>query len=439
MKPIERNELEAMRAAYLTDDTNRIVRNALKDNDVEKISLSLQAEQNNPFIFSHDIKTMKACNQMKSGRCWIFSAMNVLREMIAKKYQIEDFELSQNFIAYYDKLEKVNWLLNCLIEEKDAPLSDRTNEWLLTNGISDGGQWDMLVSVVKKYGICPKTAMPETYTSSHTQKMNTLINKRIRKFAIDIRKTNDTEEMETLRNNVLEECHRLINDCFGVVPETFDFEYRDKDSKYHRVSNLTPLSFYKDYLAEDLDQYVVIINAPTEDKPFHKMYSVKYIGNVVDGNPIRYLNLPMDEFKAAVIRQLKDEKPVWFGCDCSKDGERTKGLWDDQAYDYAHTFGMNLEMSKAEMLDARESAMNHAMVLTGVNLVDEKSTRWKIENSWGEDVAQKGYYTCSDTWFDLYVYECAIHKDYLTKEQVDLLNGEVNVKDPWDPFGTLAD
>ena len=436
MEAITKQDLAQMRETYLGDDTNRIVRNALTMNDVAAISKVREAMDGNPDLFSLEIETMKVTNQMRSGRCWIFSALNLLREMIGKKYGIREFELSQNYIAFYDKIEKANWFMNCVIQEKDQPIDSRKFQWLLDTCISDGGQWDMVVSLIKKYGICQKNAMGETFTSSHTAKMNQLLNQRLRRFALDVRKT---EDIDQLRRETLEECYRLIADCYGVPPVTFTFEYRDQDKEYHAHPGLTPAEFYENYLAEDLDEYAVIINAPTEDKPFHKMYSVKYIGNVVSGNEIRYLNLPMDEFKEAIIAQMKDGFPVWFGCDAGKDADKEAGLWDDCQYDYSHTFGMKLDMTKAEMLDSRQSAMNHAMIITGVNLVDGKPTRWKIENSWGDKMAHKGYFICSDTWFEKYVYEAAVRKKYLSNANQEILKEDVTVLEPWDPFGTLAD
>ena len=442
MKPIEFEQLNQMREAYIKDAKARVVRNALTKNDIGTISCDFDAGRDNPNIFSIDIKTMKVTNQLSSGRCWIFSALNVMRELIAKKYQIEEFELSQNYVAFYDKLEKVNFFLESTLAEIDAPIESETMRYLLEVAIGDGGQWDMLVSLIKKYGLCPKSAMPETYQSSHTHQMNSVLNTRLRKFVIDSRKLvkeGKKDEIDALKETCLKECYGLICSCFGLPPKSFTFEYRDKDGKHHAEYDVTPLDFYHDYLDIDLDDYVGIINGPTEDKPFHKMYTVKYLGNVVDGNTVSFLNLPMDEFKEAILKQMKDGELVWFGCDCGKDGDRKTGLWDDKQYAYEDTFDMQLDMTKAEMLDSRHSAMNHAMVFTGVNLVDDKPTRWKIENSWGEEVANNGYYICSDTWFDRYVYEAVVHKKYLTPKQEEALKQEPIVLNPWDPFGSLAD
>lgn len=438
MKEITKEELVNMREAYLSDNKARVVRNALTKNDISTISRDFTALCDNPSVFSIDLKTMPVTNQMQSGRCWIFSAMNVLREMIAKKYNIKEFELSQNYIAFYDKLEKANWFMDCVIAEKDSDFNSPEMRYLLESAVGDGGQWNMLVSIVKKYGICPKTAMPETYQSSHTGNMNRILNRRLRKFACDIRKMND-EEMQAYRTKTTKEIYGLIASCFGLPPVSFTFEYVDKDDVHHAEYDVTPLDFYHNYLGEDLDDYVNIINGPTADKPFYKQYSVKYLGNVVNGNPISLVNLPMEDFKAAILAQLKDGYPVWFGCDCGADGDREAGLWDDQAFAYGDTFDMDLDMDKAEMLDFRQSAMNHAMVFTGVNLVNGKPTRWKIENSWGDKVANKGYYTCSDTWFDKYMYAAAVNRKYLSEKALAALQEEAVELEPWDPFGTLAD
>ncbi len=442
MESIKAVDLARMEKTYRANEKARIIRNALTCNDISKIAVVQESKAANPNLFSVDIKTMKATNQLRSGRCWIFSAMNVLREIIARKYKIEEFELSQNYIAFYDKLEKANWFMECIMQELDSPIGSETNRWLLENGIGDGGQWDMLVSLVKKYGICPKTAYPESYQAGSTGRMNQLLNQRLKRFALDARKLHaegNDKQIKAVRSKALSECYGLICDCFGVPPKSFTFEYYDSRKKYHAVNDVTPAEFYEKYLAEDLDNYVVIINAPTDDKPYYKTYTVKYIGNVVAGNPVRYLNLPMNEFKNAVIAQMKDGSPVWFGCDCSKDGDRETGLWDDMQFDFENTFDMKLDMTKAEMLDARFSAMNHAMVLTGVNLSGRKPARWKIENSWGDKSGIQGYYICSDTWFDRYVFEAAVNKKYLTAEQQKMLRQEPAVLDPWDPFGTLAD
>lgn len=444
MKAISSEELAKLSVDYLADAKARVVRNALTVNDLGGISRVFDATAANPDYFSINIKTLPVTNQMASGRCWLFASLNVLREIIVKKYKIDgQFELSQNYMAFYDKLEKANFFLEAALAELETPFEDETVRYLMQTAVGDGGQWDMFVSLVKKYGICPKTAMPETYQSSHTRAMNGLLNKRLRKFAADAKRMHAEGAKLTAirkeRDKALKEVYSLICSCFGVPPQKFTFEFYDKKGEYHAFRDVTPQEFYEKYLNVDLDDYVGIINGPTKDKPFHKMYTVKYLGNVVDGNPISFLNLPMEDFKEAILKQMKAGEPVWFGCDCGKEGDREKGLWDDQLFDYESTFDMDLSFTKEDMLDARESAMNHAMVLTGVNLVDDKPTRWKIENSWGDKTANKGYYICSDTWFDKYVFEAVVNKKYLSAADKKVLKQKPIELRPWDPFGSLAD
>ena len=440
---ISHKQLDLLAKEYAKNEKARVVRNALTENGIGTISKRFEAKVDNPNLFSIDIKTLPVNDQMHSGRCWIFSSMSILREMYAEKYNIKDqFELSQNYLAFYDKLEKINYFLEAVINEKDTPLDNEVMRYLLQTAIGDGGQWDMMVALVKKYGLCPKTAMPETYQSSHTFPMNGIINRRLRKFTADLKhlKKKDDKSINNLKEECLKELYGLLCSCFGVPPKSFTFEYYDKKGKYHAYRNVTPIEFYEDYLKINLDDYVGIINGPTDDKPYYQTYTVKYLGNVAGtSNKVFFLNLPLDDFKSLILKQLKNNEIVWFGCDCSKDGDRQLGLWDDKSYDYENTFDINLVMSKADMLDTRQSAMNHAMVFTGVNLINNKPNRWKIENSWGDKVANKGYYICSDSWFDAYVFEAVVHKKYLNKKQLQALNRKPKVLDPWDPFGSLAD
>ena len=441
MKSVSLSEISTLRSGYESDTKARVVRNALTKNDVGTISRVFEAEVAHPNIFSIENDKLPVTNQKASGRCWIFSSMNVLREKIAKKYNMKDFELSQNYIAFYDKLEKANWFMECTLQELDSPLNSETMRFLLQCPVGDGGQWNMIQSLVKKYGICPKTAMPETYQSSHTGKMNQILNRRLRKFVVDSRVAHTAGgDVQAVKEQALKEIYGLLASCFGLPPKEFTFEYYDANHKAHAEYHVTPLEFYEKYLGEDLDDYINCINGPTADKPFHEVFTVKYLGNVVDGNPISLLNLPMEELKEAIVKQLKDGELVWFGCDCGPDSDRETGLWDDQQYDYEGTFDMDLSMSKAEMLDLGQSAMNHAMVITGVNFDENgKPNRWKIENSWGDASANKGFFLCSDSWFDKYVYVAAVQKKYLSEEAKAALSKTPIELAPWDPFGTLAD
>ena len=436
MKEIKKENLENIENEYKKDITNTIARRALvksKISDLTKVNEQTEFTRN---MFSINLKTLPVTNQKRSGRCWIFAGCNVIREKIAEKYNLKDFEISQNYIAFYDKLEKCNYLLESIISLKNSPKDDRTLDYLLSTGVQDGGQWDLFVNIVNKYGVVPKNAFPETFQSSNTNEIDGLLNKYIRKFAYDIR--NDEENIEARKEKSIKEIYSILCSCFGIPPKTFTFEYVNKDKKYNIVKDLTPMKFYKEIVPINLDDYVSIINSPTDDKPFGKTYTVDYLGNVIEGNEVLYLNLEIERLKELAINQLKDGETVWFGSDCGKAGDREGGVWDDATFDIDTLFKINSQMSKGAMLDTRESAMNHAMVITGVNLDNETPTKWKIENSWGDEVADKGYYVATDSWFTKYVYQVVVNKKYLTQEEKESLKAEKMRLKPWDPMGTLA-
>lgn len=442
MKNITNNFIDEIEGEYLNNDIYTIARHALTNNSISSITKVNEQTEFTRNKFSIDLKTLKVTNQKASGRCWIFAGCNVLREVIAKKYKLKDFELSQNFVAFYDKLEKCNYLLECVIELKNNILEVRTLDTILQRGIEDGGQWDLFVNIVKKYGVVPQDVFPETFQSSNTREIDELLNKYVRKFSYEIKNINDENEINNKKNYYMKNIYKILCSCFGVPPKTFSFEYVTEDNKgnkeYHNFKNITPIEFLEKYIGVNLNDYVSIIHSPTDDKPFNETYTVKYLGNVIEGNSVKYLNLDINRLKELVISQLKDGELVWFGSDCIKGADRKQGIWDDLSFDVDRLFQIDTSMPKEAMLDTWESAMNHAMVITGVNIEDEKPTKWKIENSWGEDVANKGYYVATDSWFDKYVYQAVVNKKYLNQEELTNLEKEPKKLELWDPMGTLA-
>lgn len=440
MESITKEMLTQFETTYQANKIQKAMRHAIFNTSLDlcvSVQENLTKNQNQ---FSVDIKTLKASNQLTSGRCWIFAGLNVLREEVAKRLKMDEFELSQNYIAFYDKLEKINSFMNLAIEMKEKDINDRTYVWLLTTGIQDGGQWDMFVNLVEKYGIVPKDNMPETFQSSNTAVMNVLINTRMRKFAQEVRNLSmlgKNDEIVSLHHEVLGQMYNFLCTCFGVPPKEFHFSYADKDGDVHHFDKMTPIGFYKEMIQSDLKEYVSIIHAPTKDKPFHEMFKVKYLKHA-DGGCVHYLNLPLEEFKQAVIQQLKEGELVWFGSDCGKFNDKKGGFWDDASFDYDSAFEIDFFMDKETSIDMRDSTMNHAMVLSGVDLIGNTPIKWKIENSWGEETGYKGYFVASDSWFDRFVYQAVIHRKYLTNEQLLDLQKEPKELEPWDPMGTLA-
>ena len=438
MREISLDELSKKRNEYYQNVKFTISRRALNKTKISDLTHVSEQYPKTRNYFSNTIKTMEATNQMSSGRCWIFAGLNILREKVAKRYNIQDFELSQNYVAFYDKLEKCNYFIESIIKLRSVNKFDRTFNLILSNGITDGGQWDMFVNIIKKYGVVPKDAFPETYQSSNTKEIDAIINRYLRKTACIIRKGVNTD-IDGIKAKAMQEIYEILCTAFGVPPEVIDFEYEDKDENYHVYKNITPVDFLKDFVEFEYNDYVSIINAPTRDKPFNETYTVQYLGNVIEGKPIKYLNLELKRFKELVVSQIVDGEVVWFGSDCSQYQDRTGGVWDDETFDENTLFQIDDNMSKDEMLDYWESAMNHAMLLTGVNIEGGITTKWKIENSWGRDHAFKGYHVATDSWFNKYVYQAVINKKYLTEEELELLKMEPNKLDLWDPMGTLAD
>lgn len=314
-------------------------------------------------------------------------------------------------------------------------------QFLLSYGVGDGGQWDMYVDLVKKYGIVPKSVFPETKQSNNTQMSSSLSNAALREFASKVyqMKEKGIDALHELKSEYMKKLFSLFTSCFGVPPTEFDFEYTDCKGEYHIEKGLTPKSFFEKYVGDEIDEYVSLINAPTEDKEYYQTYNVELVGNVLEGKPITHLNLPMERLEELIIEQLKNGEIVWFGSDVSYYGNRSNGSWDNDSFDYVTPFGLDFSFDKKEMLDFYHSAMNHAMVITGVDLQDGKPVRWKIENSWGMGVGNCGYFVMSEKFFSLFVYQAAIKMKYLNEKEKEALKKKPVLLAPWDPFGTLAD
>ncbi|MDR2822516.1 MAG: C1 family peptidase [Acholeplasmatales bacterium] len=422
-----------------------------KKSDLKKLSylldkgslfdiLNVQNHENTNFIFSKEIKTLNITNQKASGRCWIFAGLNFLREKVVTKYGITDssFELSENYVAFYDKLEKINFFIESIDDFLTCDQDDRTLRHILSTGVQDGGQWDMFVSVVKKYGIVPKYAMEETFSSSATKGINSLINLTLKKYAFSARKLGSKDKIKELKITTLDNLYSLLCLLYGNPPKNFSFEYLDKDKEYHQ-KYLTPLELFEETIGSKIDDYISIINAPTKDKPFYKTFTVSYLGNVVSGKEIFYLNLEIDELQDLVSKQIEDGEIVWFGADVSQFHGRQDAIFNDLSYPFDDIIGYSTEVSKETSLDYGISQMNHAMCFTGLNKIDGKVNRYKVENSWGTGSLHLGYWVMSKTWFEKFVFQVVIDKKYLNEKQLKALNEKPIVLLPWDPMGSLAD
>ena len=428
---------------FLEDKRNIVAMNAATYNGVQKVARDVKALRDEPFAFGVDIKNGDVTNQKKSGRCWMFASMNVLRNIVIKKFNLENFELSQSYTLFWDKLERCNYYMEAVIEKANEPLEDRVMDYLMSDLLSDGGQWDMFVNIVKKYGLVPKYAYPESQTSSATVQLNKYLCKIMRKYTTELREKVQNEGVEKareLKEEVLKDVYNVLTSTLGQMPEKFDVVLHDKDGKLIEDKGMDAHSFFEKYIGADIDDYVSLINSPTEDKPFNKTYTIKYLGNIVEGRIVKHLNLPIEELKKAAVKQLKDGYPVWFGCDVGRSSivEDERAILDTKAVDYETLFNVDLKLSKEDALDYGYSMMTHAMTFTGVQMDGNEALRFKVENSWGEKFGYKGHFVMTSDWFDQYVYQVVVNKKYLTEKSRKDYEKEPKELKPWDPMGSLA-
>ena len=442
MSEISKNTTEKFAEAYQQINKQNALQRGVVKNGITASAETIQGHVNNVPVFSVDVTTGKVSNQKQSGRCWMFAALNTFRHKMLNAFNLKDFELSQNHTFFWDKYEKANYFYENVLATAQEPLSSRKVAFLLQTPQQDGGQWDMIVSIFQKYGVVPKAVMPESSNSSNSRDLNNYLNKKLRKDAGTLRQLvadgQSEAAIQEAKEGMLQEIYNFLATSLGTPPETFDFEYRDEEKNYHIDRGLTPQTFYDKYVGVDLDDYVSIINAPTADKPYNKSYTVEMLVNVVGGKEVKYLNVDMETFKKLAIAQLEQGESVWFGCDVGQSSTRDSGIMALDAYDMNDLFDIDFTMTKAQRLDYGESLMTHAMVLTGVDIVDGKSTKWKVENSWGEKVGTNGFFVMSDEWMDEYTYQIVVRKEFLTAEQLAAFEAEPQVLAPWDPMGALA-
>ena len=443
MHSLEQNFTDKLYAAYEANPKYAAMENAISHNGL-LVSLEKRssAVENTP-VFSIDLTKDKVSNQKASGRCWMFAALNTFRHKMISDFQLEDFELSQAHTFFWDKYEKSNWFLEQILATADLELTSRKVKFLLDTPQQDGGQWDMVVSLFEKYGVVPKAIYPESVSSSNSRELNQILNKLLRQDAQILRELVkdgvDPSTLKVKKEELLQEIFNFLAMNLGLPPRRFDFSYRDKENHFHSENNLTPQEFYRKYVDLHLDDYVSIINAPTADKPYGRSYIVEMLGNVVGSKPVRYLNVEMDRLKELAIAQMQAGETVWFGSDVGQSSNRKAGIMDEGIYDFTSSMDLHLTQDKAGRLDYSESLMTHAMVLTGVDLdEDGRSKKWKVENSWGDKVGNKGYFVTSDAWMDQYTYQIVVRKEFLSAEELVAYEAEPIVLAPWDPMGALA-
>ena len=439
-KTITRKQVAELRKGFAADPSNKVAQNAVTNVQLPDLTLDRNLVQNMDSSFSTKLDDWKVTAQMRSGRCWLFATLNLFRVGAMKKMNLKNFEFSQAHIHFWDKFERANHLLEAIIETADRPVDDRTIHFLLSDPIGDGGQWNMAMNLIRKHGLVPKSAYPESNTSSATRWMNTELKNILRSSACEIRAILEgggtEDEAREHKEKRMADVWTMLCIHLGTPPKTFDWQWRDKDDKFHRKGSMTPQQFAAEYVDIEWEDYVCIVNDPRNE--YYQTYTVDFLQNVAGGPPVVYLNVPSKEMKAVTRRLLEDGMPVWMGCDVGKEMDRKKGLWDADLFDVGGLYGVEYGMDKADRLRHNQTMMTHAMLFTGVDVVNGRIRRWRVENSWGGETGQKGYYTMNDSWYDQYMFEIAAPTSYLNEKMVAGLETEPVVLPAWDPMGSLA-
>ncbi|SDT33767.1 C1 family peptidase [Microlunatus soli] len=436
-KPLAASDLERLRKEFDADPTAKLLQNALTTAELKDVALDHDIVVSTDTSMSNRLDDWKVTNQKQSGRCWLFAGLNLLRVGTAEKLGVKDFEFSQNHAMFFDKIERANYFLQAVIDLADRPTDDRTLATLLDDCMSDGGQWNMFAAVIAKHGLVPKSAMPETISSSGTRQMNASLRTILHTAARDIRVA-AADERSGIADATVATVWRALCLHLGTPPERFFWQWSDSDKNFHRDGWLTPQEFAGSYLTLDLADYVCLVHDPRSSSPVGRTYTVEMLGNVLGGPPVTYLNVEIDQMKKIAADLIVDGTPVWFGCDVGQQMDRERGIWDAKLHDLPSIYDTELTLDKAGRLEYHQTLMTHAMLFTGVDIVDGAPRKWRVENSWGDENADQGFYTMNDSWFDEYVFEIAAPKSLLPDDLVAALDTEPTVLPAWDPMGALA-
>lgn len=426
--------VEKLKKEFHSRKDAEIIARAIQKNGIKAASEDPTASERLHRAFSYEIKTGKPTNQRHSGRCWSFAALNTLRHKFATKYKFKDFELSQNYLFFWDRIERANMFFQKIIATADKPLHDRTVDFYLSFALNDGGQWANAASIIEKYGVVPEYVMPDTHNTKDTSDVAEVFDSLMRKDAIELRAMVQTNasaaELQEAQERMMGDVYKIAAYSFGEPPVKFDLEYRDDDKKFHQVLGLTPLKFYLEYFDTNLSDYIVVTNAP--DHEMDRSYLMPAQDSVVNGLPIKFVNVPFEELQEGAIKQLQAGETVWVGNDVLQQMDRKRGLMDAKLYHREELLDVDFVMDKKHRLETKQAVVSHAMTLTGFDMVNDQPTRWKIENSWGKDNGDNGYFVMTQDWFEEYTYEAVINKKYLSDRVKKVADSEPVTLPAWD-------
>ncbi|NVO01835.1 MAG: C1 family peptidase [Bacteroidetes bacterium] len=427
--------LKQIKASFKKDAQTKALINASTSNDAKTLVLNRENLGKNDHLFSNQVKSKGITDQKQSGRCWLFTGLNVVRPIVIDKFKLDEFEFSQNYSFFWDQLEKANLFLEAIITTSAKPMDDKTVDWLFKNAIGDGGNWAGFVDVAEKYGVVPKSVMPETNNSDKTSMMSSVLTRKLREDALELRESTKKSAADISKRKIemLSDIYRILVISLGEPPEEFTWRYKDKEGKISESKTYSPKSFYKEFVGVNLKDYVMIMNDPTRD--YYKVYEIEYDRNMIDGTNWKYLNLPVNEIKDFAKASILDNQAMYFSCDVGKQLNSAEGILDVNNYDYESLYGVKFNMDKAKRIKSFDSGSSHGMALMGVDLdASGKPLKWLLENSWGSSAGNKGTLTMTDKWFDEYMFRIVINKKFINEKTMNLLEQKSIMLPPWDPM-----
>ena len=417
---------------YEGNSADKALRNALATTPINTLALNAENAAMIDTHFSDRVRTKGITDQKSSGRCWLFTGLNVLRAKMIDKYELPGMEFSQNYLFFYDQLEKANLFLQGVIDTKDLPFEDRKVDWLFSNPLSDGGQFTGVSNLITKYGLVPAEAMPETYQSDNTSQMANLLKLKLREYGLELREA-PKSKVQDMKIRQLSEIYRMLALCLGEPVQEFEWTRCDKNNNIVSRKKYTPKSFYDEFIGEDLENnYVMIMNDPCRE--YGKVYEIDYDRHVYDGHNWLYINLPIDRIKEMAIASIKDNTAMYFSCDVGKFANSKKGVLDINNFDYESLMGVTFGMDKKERVQTHASGSSHAMTLIAVDIVAGKPVKWMVERSWGPASGYQGNYIMTDEWFNEYMFRLVVEKKYVPADVLKMLDQKPVQLPAWDPM-----
>ncbi|MCQ2345164.1 MAG: C1 family peptidase [Paludibacteraceae bacterium] len=424
--------LNALRASYQDSPTDRAVRNAMGSNDPRTLALNQDNQNSVDTHFTYEVPQKGITDQMHSGRCWLFCGLNVLRADVQKRIDIAKLEFSQNYLFFYDQLEKSNLFLQSIIDTRDLPMDDRTVDYLFHNPINDGGSFTGVADLVNKYGVVPAEVMHETWSANNTARIREILSTKLREFGLALRETSHTD-LQQMKQEQMKEIYRILCLAFGVPPTEFTWSHYNSDDQLVSTEHYTPLSFAQKYLrSEMVNDYIMFMNDPSRE--YYKVYDIDLDRHTYEGHNWRYINVPIEDMQEAAIASLKDGVAMYIGCDVNKERDPKRGLLDMNNYDYASLLGVEFNMDKRQRILTMASGSSHAMALMAVDIQNGNPVKWEVENSWGKDNGFNGHLIMTDEWFHNYMFRLVVESKYVPAKLRALLKQEPVVLPMWDPM-----